>query len=117
MKQAKKAAALLMAAVMSLALAIPALADTKPGFQDVSQDAYYYPAVEWAWLRDITKGTSAATFEPDASCTRGQVATFLWRAADKPEPKTTKNPFTDVKSTSPFYKAILWAYEIGRAHV
>ena len=107
----KKAAALLMAAVMSLAFAIPALADTKPSFQDVPQDAYYYPAVEWAWLRDITKGASTTTFEPESVCTRGQVATFLWRAADKPEPKTTKNPFTDVKSTSPFYKAILWAYE------
>ena len=88
-----------------------ALADTKPPFTDVAEDAYYYSAVEWAFLRDITKGTSATTFEPDTTCTRGQVVTFLWRAADKPEPKTKKNPFTDVKSNSPFYKAILWAYE------
>ena len=111
MKRIQQAVAVLMSLAMSLTLMIPTLADTKPGFKDVAQDAYYYPAVEWAFLRDITKGTSAVTFEPDASCTRGQVATFLWRAADKPEPQIKKNPFTDVKADSPFYKAILWAYE------
>ena len=111
MKRVRKALALLMALAMSLALAIPALAGSKPGFKDVAEDAYYYSAVEWAWLRDITKGTSETTFEPDAACTRGQVATFLWRANEKPEPTIKRNPFTDVKTSSPFYKAILWAYE------
>ncbi len=111
MKRIRQATAALMSLTMSLALMIPAFAGTKPTFKDISEDAYYYPAVEWAFLRDITKGTSATTFEPDASCTRGQVATFLWRAADKPEPNIKKNPFTDVKADSPFYKAILWAYE------
>ena len=111
MKIGKKTIALLVSLAMSCALVIPALADTKPRFKDVSEDDYYYSAVEWAFLRDITKGTSATTFEPNATCTRGQVATFLWRAQDCPEPRTKKNPFTDVKSSSPFYKAILWAYE------
>ena len=44
-------------------------------------------------------------------CTRGQVVTFLWRAAGSPEPKSTDNPFNDVKSSDYFYKAVLWAVE------
>ena len=113
MKNAKRATALLVALVMSLAFTIPAFAYAKPNFQDVSAEVFYSAAVEWAYQRDITKGTTATTFEPDAICTRGQVVTFLWRAADKPEPKTAENPFTDVKEGSAFYKAILWAYENG----
>ena len=93
--------------------AVTALADSSPAFKDVSEDDYYYSAVEWAWLRDITKGTSSTTFAPEAVCTRGQVVTFLWREADCPEPKSTSNPFADVDKSSPFYKAILWACENG----
>ena len=66
MKKMKRAIALLMLLAMSFTLTAPALADTKPSFKDVSEDDYYYPAVEWAWLRDITKGTSPATFEPES---------------------------------------------------
>ena len=113
MKNAKRATALLVALVMSLAFTIPAFSYTKPIFQDVSAEVFYSTAVEWAYRRDITKGTTATTFEPDAICTRGQVVTFLWRAAGRPEPKALANPFTDVKEDSTFYKAILWAYENG----
>ena len=82
-------------------------------FTDVPDDAYYWDAVRWAIDDGITKGTSDTTFSPDAACTRGQVATFLWRAYDCPEPATMTNPFTDVSESSPFYKAILWAAERG----
>lgn len=78
---------------------------------DVSKDDYYYDAVAWAVENGITKGTSSTTFSPKSACTRGQVVTFLWRAAGKPEPKTKENPFTDVSENSAFYKAILWAVE------
>jgi len=61
----------------------------------------------------ITAGTSADTFAPAATCTRGQVVTFLWRASSCPEPKTTKNLFADVKPTDYYYKAVLWAAEEG----
>lgn len=48
-------------------------------FTDVSEDAYYYDAVQWAAESGITTGTTATTFSPDAACTRGQIVTFLFR--------------------------------------
>ena len=80
-------------------------------FKDVSQDAFYYDAVLWAVENGITTGTSATTFSPDEICTRGQVVTFLWRAAGEPKSSITQNPFTDVKESDFFYKAVLWAVE------
>ncbi|MBQ6678326.1 MAG: S-layer homology domain-containing protein [Clostridia bacterium] len=82
-------------------------------FKDVKADAYYADAVAWAVAKGITTGTSATTFSPDEGCTRGQVVTFLWRAAGSPEPAGTKNPFRDVKSGDYFYEAVLWAVENG----
>lgn len=82
-------------------------------FEDIRGDTYYYEPVVWAFLAGVTKGTSGKTFSPLSTCTRGQVATFLWRANGSPEPKTSRNPFEDVSSSSAFYKAILWAYENG----
>ena len=82
-------------------------------FTDVPADQYYYEPVLWAVNHDpqITNGTGDNTFSPDATCTRGQIVTFLWRAKGCPEPKSTVNPFTDVKESDYFYKAILWANE------
>lgn len=87
--------------------------NAKSSFNDVADNAYYAEAVEWALQNNVTSGTSATTFAPADSCTRGQVVTFLWRAAGSPEPKTTKNPFKDVKSSDYYYKAVLWAVEKG----
>ena len=81
-------------------------------FKDVPNNAYYRDAVVWAVDNKVTSGTGdGTTFEPNAICTRGQVVTFLWRAAGQPEPKITENPFKDVKTTDYFYKAVLWALE------
>ena len=81
-------------------------------FKDVPKNAYYYDPVMWAVQNKITSGTGdGTTFEPNAVCTRGQVVTFLWRAAGKPEPKNAENPFVDVKPTDFFYNAVLWARE------
>ncbi len=87
----------------------------KNPFKDVAKDQYYYEPVLWAVNHNpqITQGTSATTFSPAATCTRGQVVTFLWRAAGEPKPTGTKNPFTDVKSGDYFYNAVLWAVEKG----
>ena len=82
-------------------------------FTDVPANAYYADAVSWAVLNGVTKGTSETTFSPNASCTRAQAVTFLWRAAGSPEPASTRNPFTDVKSDAYYYKAVLWAVEQG----
>lgn len=82
-------------------------------FRDVPANAYYREAVEWAVEQNITGGTSANTFSPDVSCTRGQIVTFLYRAAGSPAPKSTTNPFKDISSTDYFYNAVLWAVENG----
>ena len=82
-------------------------------FTDMPADAYYAEAVKWAVTEGITSGTTATTFSPNSGCTRGQVVTFLWRAAGEPEPSSAVNPFTDVSADAYNYKAILWAYENG----
>jgi hypothetical protein len=84
-----------------------------PSFSDVDADDYFAEAVEWAVVNGITKGTSATTFSPDASCTRAQMVTFLWRSAGSPAPKTSSNPFADVKADAYYYDAVLWAVENG----
>ncbi len=85
----------------------------KNPFTDVNQGAYYYDAVLWAVGSGVTQGTSAATFSPEQTCTRGQVVTFLWRAAGEPEPTSTANPFRDVAKDAYYFKAVLWAVENG----
>ena len=82
-------------------------------FADVSSDSYCADAVKWAVENGVTNGTTAATFSPNAACTRGQIVTFLWRAAGSPAPKTTVNPFTDVAADAYYAKAVLWAVENG----
>lgn len=82
-------------------------------FTDVKDNAYYYKPVKWALGSKITGGTSDNAFSPDVTCTRGQVVTFLWRTAGQPEAKSSKCNFTDVKSDSYYYKAVLWAVEQG----
>lgn len=79
-------------------------------FTDVQPSDYYYNAVLWAVEQGITTGLNATTFGPDVTVTRGQVATFLYRAASAAKPNTF-NPFTDVKTTAYNYDAILWAYD------
>ena len=82
-------------------------------FVDVKEGAYYYDAVLWAVEQKITSGTSATTFSPDASCTRAQMVTFLWRAAGSPKVENGKTPFADVKADAYYYDAVLWAVEKG----
>lgn len=79
-------------------------------FTDVNPRDYYYDAVLWAVEQGITTGLNATTFGPDVTVTRGQVATFLYRAASAAKPNTF-SPFTDVKTTAYNYDAILWAYD------
>ena len=83
------------------------------GFMDVPASAYYADAVKWAVEKGITTGTSATTFSPEASCTRAQMVTFLWRAAGSPAPKATTTAFTDLDKSAYYYDAVLWAVEQG----
>ena len=82
-------------------------------FGDVSTDAYYYKAVQWAQEKGITDGISSDLFGPKQPCTRSQIVTFLWRAAGSPEPKGTTAGMTDVVPGSYYAKAVAWAIENG----
>ena len=82
-------------------------------FYDVPADSFYNDPVIWAVENGITNGVSNLLFGSEDSCLRAHVVTFLHRAAGNPEPSSTKNPFTDVKSSDFFYKPVLWAVEKG----
>ena len=82
-------------------------------FTDVKEGTYYYKAVLWAVEKGITNGTSETTFDPDETCTRAQIVTFLWRREGKPAPTGANNPFADVKPSAYFGSAVLWAVETG----
>ena len=86
---------------------------TNNPFSDVKSTDFFYKPVLWAVEKGITNGVSATEFGSYDNCNRAAVVTFLWRAAGCPEPKSTNNPFEDVKSTDFFYKAVLWAVENG----
>lgn len=86
----------------------PAPASRTMPFTDVPAGSYYYDAVLWAVENDITKGTSAATFSPDATCSRAQIVTFLWRTRNAPAVGSS-NPFADVAAAAYYADAVLWA--------
>ncbi len=93
------------------AMGKPAPQGTASPFEDVPENAYYYPAVLWAVENGITSGTDATHFSPAKTCTRAQVVTFLWAAAGKPEPENSENPFDDVDPVGWYGKSVLWAVE------
>ena len=80
-------------------------------FADVSTDAYYAKAVAWAVENDITTGTGDGKFSPDATCTRAQSVTFLFRAIGKLV--DSKAEFSDVLTDSYYANAVAWAVENG----
>ena len=82
-------------------------------FVDVPSGVYYEEAVLWAVDKGITKGTDTTHFSPNGICTRAQAVTFLWRAAGSPAAKSGAMPFTDVKASSYYETAVLWAVENG----
>ena len=86
-------------------------------FTDVKEGDFFYDSVMWAVKGGITTGATETTFDPNGKCLRASVVTFLWRAKGCPEPKSTNNPFTDVKESDFFYKAVLWAVEEGNIAV
>ena len=89
-------------------------AKTLSSFADVPADAYYAKAVAWAVENGVAKGVSETAFAPDATCTRAQIVTFLWRAQQSPA-SSSANPFADVPADAYYYNAVLWAVENGAA--
>ena len=88
----------------------PAPTLTENPFEDVAESDYFYTAVLWAVEQGITKGTSDTSFSPDAPCTRGQIATFLYSSQGKPV-TTGGSQFSDVSESDYYYTPILWAAE------
>lgn len=76
-------------------------------FTDVPKSAYYYDAVDWAVGKEITDGVSATQFAPNATCTRSQSVTFLYRALGKKVESSTS--FTDVPANAFYADAVNWA--------
>ena len=111
MKRLKRLTALILAAITVFIGTVPVASAADSTFTDIAPDAYYYDPVLWAVENSITAGTSTTTFSPDATCTRGQVVTFLWRSNGSPEPKAASCPFKDVISGAYYEKAVLWAVE------
>ena len=89
----------------------PAPMQNENPFTDVHTSDYYYDAVLWAVQNGITNGTSATTFSPDATVTRAQVVTFLWRANGQPD--AAASGFTDVSANAYYAKAVDWAFANG----
>lgn len=81
-------------------------------FADVPADAYYAKAVAWAVENGITSGTGGGKFSPDATCTRAQIVTFLYRAAGSPA-VSGGNAFSDVKVGAYYADAVTWAANKG----
>ena len=75
---------------------------------DVPVGSYYYNAVLWAIENGITEGTSDTMFSPDATCSRAQIVTFLWRAGGSPA-ASGNSAFTDVASDAYYAAAVIWA--------
>ena len=90
------------------ALGKPAAKNTAMPFTDVAADAYYADAVLWAVENKIVLGVSETKFDPDGICTRAQIVTLLWRAAESPTADSA-NPFTDVAADAYYADAVLWA--------
>ena len=81
-------------------------------FYDVPNGAYYYDAVKWAVDNGITGGVGNSLFAPNQPCTRGQIVTFLWRAAGSPVVNYAMN-MTDVAEDAYYGEAVRWALSEG----
>jgi len=80
-------------------------------YMDVPVSSYFYNAVQWANQRGVA--ASAKYFNPEDTCTRADMITFLWRAEGSPKSNLTYMPFTDVKEGAYYYEAVQWALEAG----
>ena len=101
-----------MATFLWRAAGQPAPKSDKTSFTDLDKNAYYYDAVLWTVEKGITNGLTETTFGPEMSCTRGQMASFLYREAGEPKVKGD-NPFVDVSESDYYYDAVRWAVEKG----
>jgi len=88
----------------------PIPVSTYSPFSDVESGSYYEKAVLWAYENGIASGTSDTSFSPNATCTRAQTATFIYRLCCSPE-CSTESSFNDISETDYYYNAVLWCAE------
>ena len=81
-------------------------------FTDVPADAFYAKAVAWAVENGITSGTGESKFSPNATCTRAQAVTFLYRASGSPAVSSSAE-FSDVATNAYYADAVAWAAKKG----
>ena len=86
-------------------------------FNDVPEGAWYYDAVRYVYEHGLMNGTSATTFSPEGTTSRGQIVTILWRVAGSPdmEGEIWGYPFADVDATAYYGTAVYWARMNGIA--
>nr|WP_241426813.1 S-layer homology domain-containing protein [Dysosmobacter acutus] len=90
----------------------PAPKNTGIAFGDVKPGSFYEQAVAWAVENGITGGTGDGKFSPDATCTRAQSVTFLYRAAGSPKVSSSAE-FGDVATNAYYADAVAWAAKNG----
>ena len=94
----------------ALLTASPVLDPGETPFVDVDKSAYFYESVLWAVENRITAGTTPTTFSPEMLCTRGQIVTFLWRAAGSETPIIV-NQYKDTDKNAYYFTAMRWCSE------
>ena len=109
----KKCLSMLLALVLSLSLAVPALAaGSAQDFSDVASGAWYTEAVGYVCEKGLMKGTADTRFSPDTPLTRAQLLTILWRRSGEPSADYAL-PFSDVKDGAWYTEAVRWAAAEG----
>lgn len=86
---------------------------TETTFEDIKADQWYYKAVLWATENNIVSGYTKEIFAPDATCTRAEMATFIWRMEGRTVPSGTVNPFMDIPEGQWYTNSAKWTYENG----
>ena len=81
------------------------------------EGAWYYDAVRYVYEHGLMNGTSATTFSPEGTTSRGQIVTILWRVAGSPdmEGEIWGYPFADGDATAYYGTAVYWARMNGIA--
>lgn len=82
-------------------------------FDDVSEEDWYYEAVEFVCLKELFRGMTETEFAPDVPLTRAMVATLLYRLAKTPATDGMTNPFRDVAADAWYAQAVIWAANSG----
>ena len=113
MRNIRRMGAVLMALALVLNMNLTAFAAVEDtGFADVDADDWYAEAVEYVRDHGIMNGTTATTFNPDGTTSRGQIAVILYRASGSPE-VSGGTAFTDVADTAYYADAVRWASTHG----